>query len=225
MLCLILILVIACSTSNNISQHENKKWKPKYRVVAGINHGGIVENTNMNDIEDVVVDAISGATKIGVNSGIHSLLPLRRNYIEAGVDYIFNNQTFTFNDVSNDYFGQRKIASSQFMLPITYNIGLFRKKYSDGLFQIKPGYVFQYNLYNVKDESPGLPEYTTNNFSKGITLGIASTPFKLKNDSYLGLYFDFYRGSQMYNDLYNRSTFEMPGSSYFKAGIIYQFKH
>jgi hypothetical protein len=225
MLYLVLILVIACAPTSKISNEENKKWKPEFRILAGVNHGGVVENTNMGDIENIEVDAFSGATKLGANTGIHSLLPLKRNYIEIGLDYMFNNQTFKYNDVANNYFGKRDIISSQFMLPITYNIGCFRQRYSEDLFQIKLGYVFQYNLYNVSDDSPYLPEYSTNNFSKGLTVGLASIPFKFENGAKLGFFFDAYRGSQLYNDLYNRSTFKIQGSSYFKTGIIYHFKN
>ena len=225
MLYFILILLIACAPTSNISHKENKKWKPEFRMQAGVNHGGIIENTDMGDIGNIEVDAFSGATKLGANAGIHSLLPLKRNCLEIGIDYMFSNQTFNYNDASNDYFGKRDIISSQFMLPVTYNIGFFRRQYSEGLFQVKIGYVFQYNLINVSEDNPGLPAYTTNKFSSGITLGCASTPFKLKNGSNLGFFLDAYRGSQIYEDLYNQSDFDMPGSSYFKVGIIYHLKN
>jgi hypothetical protein len=40
----------------------------------------------------------------------------------------------------------------------------------------------------------------------------------------LGLYLDAYRGGQIYEDFYNLSSFEMPGSSFYKLGVIYQLR-
>lgn len=220
-----IFLLISCASTNKMSQTEDEKWKPDFRVQAGINHGGIVENTDMSEIENVEVDAFSGATKTGFNAGIHTLLPIKRNNIEIGVDYMQNNQTFTYKDVLNAFNGEREVKTSQFIVPLTYNIGVLRKKYSEGLFQIKIGYVFQFNSFNISDKSPNLPAYTTNNLSSGLTLGLATTPITLMNDTKLGCFFDIYRGSQVYDDFYNKSTFEMPGSSYFKAGVIYQFTY
>lgn len=223
--CLLLPLFMACSPVSKLSQEENKKWTPKYRVQIGTNHGGIVENKDLTELENIEPDAFTGATKMGVNAGVHTLLPVRKNYIEVGLDYMLNQQTFNFADEENNFSGTRKVSTSQFLFPVTYNIGVIRKKYEEGLFQVKLGYTFQYNLFDVNDRGNSLPEYTSNNFSSGLALGFSTTAFKLNNGSSLGLYLDLYRGSQIYDDFYNRNTFEMPGSSYFKAGIIYHLKN
>lgn len=226
--------VMGCVSIKTQVQNDKEKRKPEYRVQLGINHGGIVENTNLTEIEtDNIngltgatesVDAFTGATKAGVNAGAHMLIPLKTNNIELGVDYMLNNQTFSYCDSINMYYGNRKILTSQFLFPITYNIGLFKKKYKEGLLQIKLGYVFQYNLFNITSNGSHLPQYSVNNFSNGITLGFTSTPFELKNGSKFGFYVDMYRGSQAYEDFYNLKTFEMPATSFFKGGIIYHFK-
>lgn len=219
---ILVLLVMGCAATTTITDH-NKKWAPVYRIQAGINHGGIVENTDLTQISNTKVDAYTGATKPGINAGAHAVLPVGNNAVETGVDYMYNKQTFTYHDDENNFSGSRKVGTSQIMLPVTYNIGLFRKSRRDGLFQIRLGYVFQYNLISISDNGSKLPECSYNKFSNGFTLGVSSTPFKLNNGSDLGFFIDVYKGSQIYRDFYNQSSFEMPSSSYIKAGIIYQF--
>ncbi len=218
---IIAIFVTSCSTQTVTT--ENSDWKPTYRVQLGTNKGGIVENTDLTVIPNTQVDAYSGATSKGVNASAKVILPLKRNAIETGVDFMYNGQTFSYNDSENGFNGERNLGVSQLMVPITYSIGFFKSKHSEGLFQIKLGYVAQFNYVNVSNTEGNLPTYTTKVFSNGATFGISSTPFKLKNGSKLGFYLDSYRGSQIYEDFYNRTDFEMPGTAFVKYGIIYQF--
>lgn len=230
LLVVICLILVACSISKNNVEESN--WKPKIQVQAGINHGDIIDNTDMSELEntdaaasgpvDTEVDAFSGATKIGANIGMHVLFPVRKNNIETGIDYMLSNQTLNYNSDILGYQGSRKINTSQFIIPVTYNFSCFTKKYDDGLFQIKLGYLMQLNMFAVSN-SGTLPDYSTTGFSCGPVFGISTTALKLSNGSSLGLYFDVYRGSQIYEDLYNQKDFEMPGSSFFKAGVIYRF--
>lgn len=221
---LISILVLtACSSLNTITQNQDEDRDFKYRVQIGMNHGGIVENTKMDELNDVEIDGFTGATNLGVNVGAHVLFPVFNNYVEIGSDYINSNQTFSFKDGINNFHGKRTISNSQIIFPITFNIGLFKQKYEDGLFQIKIGYALQYNMFNVSDEGNSLPEYSTKSFSSGLIFGLATAPYMFENGSKLGIYVDAYRGSQIYEDFYNKSSFKMPGSSFLKTGLFYQF--
>lgn len=225
-LLLLVSFITGCATIKNTNNKE-KGWKPRYKLQAGINHGGIVENNDLSVLEGSLpdnVDAYTGATKLGANVGAHMILPVRKNSFEIGVDYMLNNQTFTYTNQSN-YVGDRETTTSQFLFPITYNIGFFRKIEDEGLFRFKFGYVFQANLFGVSDKENGLPNYSTEAFSNGVTLGFDTTPYKLKNGAKLGFFIDLYRGSQIYEDVFNQKAFEKPGSSYIKAGIIYQLKN
>ena len=74
------------------------------------------------------------------------------------------------------------------------------------------------------DNSQQLPVYSYNHWSNGPTLGISTTPFQLKNGAALGVYLGAYRGSKIYDDIYNSNDYVMPGSAYYKFGVIYQFK-
>jgi len=215
-------LSILFLTGCNISK-QGDALHPYYRVQAGLNKGGITENTDLTKTTDIQPDAFSGATKTGLNASSHVVLPLKRNAIESGIDFMYNSQTFTLNDVTNGYKGTRKIGTSQFMVPLTYNLGFFKKNNPLGSLQIKIGYLMQFNMFSVTNNGTSLTDYSTKGFSNGITAGISATPFKFENGNRLGFYFDGYRGSKIYDDFYNRSIYEMPGSSFMKFGIIYQF--
>lgn len=215
-------LSILILTGCNISK-QGDALHPYYRVQAGLNKGGITENTDLTKTTDIQPDAFSGATKTGLNASGHVVLPLKRNAIESGIDYMYNSQTFTLNDATNGYNGTRKIGTSQFMVPLTYNVGFFKKNNLLGSLQVKIGYLMQFNMFSVTNNGSSLTDYSTKGFSSGITAGISATPFKFENGNRLGFYFDGYRGSKIYDDFYNRSIYEMPGSSFMKFGIIYQF--
>ena len=213
-----ILLLMGC-TSTKLCE----PWHPYYRIQAGLNKGGITENTDFTKTTDIQPDAFTGATKTGFNASSHLVLPLKQNSVETGVDFMHNNQTFTFKDSNNGYNGSRKVGTSQFMIPITYNFNLLKKKNPLGSLQLKVGYLMQFNLFSVTDNGAPLTDYSTNGFSNGISVGLSVTPFKMSNGDRLGFYLDGYRGSKIYSDFYNRSMYKMPGSSFMKFGIIYQF--
>ncbi len=216
----IALLLLGCSTTSVTSE---QKWRPTYRIQAGMNKGGITENTDLTVIPDTEVDAYSGATRNGGNIGARVILPVKRNAIETGVDYMFNSQTFTYNNGINGFVGERKLNVSQIMVPVTFSIGIFRKNHAEGLFQLKFGYVAQFNIFGISNGSGTLPAYSTKAFSNGAIFGISSTPFNLSNGAKLGFYVEGYRGTRAYEDFYNMPEFEMPGTSFMKYGVIYQF--
>lgn len=223
LLCIPVFFLISCATSQDTLKEEN--WSPELRLQAGINHGGIVETTDLTSVEQVDVDGYTGATDPGFHAGAHVQLPLRKNSIETGLDYMYNSQSFQFEDGLQQFRGSRKIGVSQLMMPLTYNIGFLQSHAEGGLFRVKLGLLFQYNILQISDRGNQLPEFSFNHFSNGVTLGIESTPFSLQNGARIGFYLDIYRGSQIYKDYYNQSSFEEPGSSFFKAGMIYHFKY
>lgn len=216
-----LIVINSCSTS----QQTNADRSLKFSVQAGANMGGITENTDMTVVPgaETTVDAFSGATNFGINTGIHIIKPLKYNKVESGLDYMYNSQTFTYTDAVNNYSGVRDLKVSQIMLPLTYNFVLFRKIFPNADIQLKLGYTGQLNF--VSESSTGnLPDYSVKPFSNGATLGISAFPYQFRNGCKLGFYIDVYRGTQVYEDFYNQKSFEMPGSSFMKFGVKYLFK-
>ena len=142
--------------------------------------------------------------------------------VETGIDYMYNHQTFKYIDAGNMYVGVRELNVSQVILPLTYNLTLFRKLLPEADIQLKAGYLGQFNF--ITTEGYGiLPDYSLKRFSNGATAGISALPFKFENGSRLGFYFDVYRGSRIYTDFYNQTGFEMPGSSFMKFGVKFQF--
>lgn len=221
---MMLASISACTTTSNLPA-EKTKWKPRLHIQAGINKGGITENRDFSSTSNASVDGFSGATRsMGPNIGAHIILPIKRNALETGVDYMYNKQTFKYNDPTTNYIGYRGLSVSQFMIPITCNIGLFKLSNQQALCFLKLGYLLQYNLIGITDSGQNLPVYSYNHWSKGIIIGLSTTPITLKNGASIGFYFDVYRGSKIYNDVYNNDTYKMPGSSFMKFGLIYQLK-
>lgn len=218
-----LVLLSGCSGTSRLSeQYQNRKIK--YGIEAGVNSGGIVENTDLSKIEGTPIDGFTGATRIGFHAGGRVTIPVGKNDLQTGVNYLFSPQEFTYNDANHGYYGTRKISLSQLCLPVTYNINLFKQHLSPGTLSLKFGGVMEYNMPSVNDKGSNLTTYTIKKFSGGATLGISSIPFHFKDESGLGLSFDLYKGTQIFDDLYNKKEFEMPTSSYMKLSIIYQFK-
>lgn len=213
------LLLLSCSSITMISDNR----KPTVAVQAGIGHGGIIENTDLKQIPNVQPDAFTGATKISPVLGVHAKLPVFKNDIESGLDFMYSNQTFKYNDLTNSFRGDRDLSTSQIMLPVTYNFNLFRKT-PGGLLALKVGAVFQYNMVSIDDKSVDLPSYEINHFSRGMIFGISSSPVNFQNGAKMGFTIDFYRGSRIYTDFYNQKNFKMPGSSFMKFGITYQFR-
>lgn len=215
------LFLMGCASQQSI-QNDNK-WSPIYRLQLGTNKGGIVENTDMAVVDNAGVDAFSGATRRGVNASGKVMLPIRSNFVETGIDLMYNSQTFTYNDAANDFMGERKLGVTQFMVPLTYSITLFRGNHPAGLFQFKFGYAAQFNLFSISDDHGNMPGYSTHAFTNGATLGFSTTPFRLKNGTKLGFFVDGYRGTRAYEDFYNQGEFEIPGTAFLKYGIIFQF--
>jgi hypothetical protein len=216
-----LIGINSCSTS----QQTNTDRNLKFSIQAGANKGGITENTDMAVVPgaETNVDAFTGATNTGINAGVHFNKPLKYNQVEAGIDYMYGSQTFTYKDAVNNYSGKRELKVSQIMIPLTYNFVLFRRLAPEADIQLKLGYTGQLNF--VSESGTGtLPDYSINQWSNGATLGISAFPVQFNNGSKLGFYFDAYRGTQVYKDFYNQTSFEMPGSSFMKFGLKYQLK-
>ena len=218
------ILIAACTATEHIDYPE----KTRISVQAGIAHGGIVENTDMSVVPEsspppeAKVDAFTGATSMGANAGVHIIQPLGRIAIETGVDYLYHYQQFYYIDAGHFAMGQRDLRVSQLAIPFRLQVPLLRRLLPGAEMSIRLGYTGEVNLVDIQN-SGILPEYAINRWSNGASVGFSMYPFSLKNDDRIGLYIDLYRGSAAFEDYYNQSTFEEPGTSFVKAGIAYKF--
>lgn len=225
---LIILLPLSFYSCSTIKSSSGER-KTTYQLQAGFNYGGITENTDMEVVPGVsvpseaTVDAFTGATRTGYNGGFHMVFPTKHNHIETGFDYMINFQEFNYIDAGNFYIGVRRLNVSQFMIPLTYNFNLFHKYLPKTDLVLKFGFLGQINNISCKDSGIQLPSYTTKTWSSGLTMGVSGNLINFSNGSKLGMYLDLYRGSQVYLDHYNQESFEMPGTSFFKAGFMYQF--
>lgn len=218
------MLILGGCFSQSISEKDENPARFRYSVQLGTNKGGITENTNMADLPGTEIDAFSGATRTGFNVAGRVSYPFRRVSFETGLDYMYNQQTFTWNDPALNFAGTQQFSTHQLILPTTLNLGFFRKNDSRGLIRLKAGHVLQYNMVIAGKKTGATPNYSLNPFSNGLTFGISVMPLKLSNGSRMGLFMEGYRGSQIYIDPYNSKDFEMPGSSFMKIGIIYELQ-
>lgn len=197
--------------------------EPLIRVSGGINKGGITENTDLSLIPGTEVDAFTGATNTGAHAGVHIFVPKGAGGFETGLEYMYNNQTFTYNDAGLNSVGFRNIYCSQLQVPALWNFGLIKNNRGQGLMHLKIGPVAQINMPLVKSFGINLPDYQIRPLSGGVSLGMSITPLSFKNGNRLGFYVEGYRGTRVFEDYYNRKEFETTGSSYMKAGISFEF--
>ncbi len=226
----ILVFFLLSSILFSCTVSEKSKRGLKFSFLTGYGYGGIVENTDLSIIpnasptQESTVDAYSGSTIGGANIGLHINKTLFFGEFQTGAEFLYNYQSFSYADNGNMFIGVRKLHVNQFLFPITYNFVLLKKLAPQSEIQIKIGFLGQYNILSVTDIGiTPLPDYKINNWSQGAVLGISAYPLILNNDSKLGFYCEVYRGSRIYTDFYNQENFEMPGSSFLKIGIKYQF--
>ncbi|KPL13888.1 MAG: hypothetical protein AMS26_12770 [Bacteroides sp. SM23_62] len=168
--------------------------KTSYHIQAGGSWGGIIEDTKM--------DAVTGATKMGVNLGVHPAVNINRRLVETGLDFLTYNQSWMYFDAGENYDGKRDLKFGELRFPLTYNFQLFRDSNDEGQLQIKLGLSAGYILYHKFTDSGTVPDYTLDNFSIGPAFGLSTIPIKLNDKLQLGLYLDFVRVSKVYKDLY-----------------------
>jgi len=221
----VFLSLIGCKSSLSTSKDKTSAQNLEFNIQIGTNSGGVVENTDLENGPGVAVDAFSGATKTGFNAGASLGIPIKKNAIQTGMDFMYNHQTFTYNDSENGFIGSRDLALSQIMLPVTWNFGLLNHPEHGRQIELKLGPVLQYNILSVSDNTNTLPVFNHNKFSAGFSLGFSAFPFSFENSSKLGFSLEVYRGGQIYDDYYNRSQFEMPGSSFAKFELVYHFSN
>lgn len=215
----IIILIQSCVLPEKGTPH------PQISIQGGAGKGGIVENTDLKAVLPGIpaVDAFTGATRTGINLGVHLHQPLWRNEFETGIEYMHSYQTFFYNDAVNMHIGARHLDLHQVMFPLTYNVLLLKKQLPEHKMRLKVGYLLQNNTAMVFGLGL-LPEYSLNKWSGGAVFGASADLIRFRKGGGLGIYFDCYRGSRVYTDFYNRADHEMPGTAFFRYGIRYTFK-
>jgi len=206
----------------SISSCSTIKGDSTISILAGYSAGGLVENTEMSGIDGVSdIDSISGASKILYNAGIHTEINIKGHSIETGLDYICFDQSVGYKLPSLLVTGNRDFNFHQLRFPITYNFHLLKKAQNYSKLILKGGMSIGYTFSKLVTENGNVPDYTFTNWDYGPTLGVAVYPFLFKQNYRVGFYLDFYRGSQIYDDIYHESE-GMGGHSFMKLGVSVQ---
>lgn len=210
---LIIMLVARCTTTSNLTGKQTKTTV-MHNLQIGSSWGGIIENME--------VDAVTGATKNRLNAGYHAVIKVQNKMLETGVDLLNYQQSFTFTDTDN-YNGKRNFNYREVRLPLTYNFQLWRNKNNNGIFRVKTGLSAGYRYYQKIEDSGNLPGYSFKRFSMGPTLGISLLPISITDDLSIGTYIDFLLASKVYNDYYTKAP-DIGNMSYIKFGIFLELK-
>lgn len=221
----IAILLLLSASAGRIQAKTDSK--PKLAFQIGTNQGGINDYSDLCLLDQTrvpvtsLVNAFNERVHTGYNFGLHLIQPIRKNQIEVGMDYMNNFQLFRYEDAANQFLGTRSINVNQFMLPISYNITLFRNLLFISDVQLKLGYLWQLNIIDALGTG-SIPGTFINSMSKGGTFGIAASILKFRNGCKIGLYCDVYRGSHLFTDYTNQSCFPTAGSGFIKSGFRIQ---
>jgi hypothetical protein len=215
-------LFVFSSCSSPKKMHKSEPL-PSLRLYAGLQKGGIIENTDMGLIDNAVPDAFTGATRTGFHAGVHYEYYLKNLSFESGLDYIGNKQTFKYADNSNNYYGERNLFTNQFRIPFSLNFRFFHRTNPDGILKLKLGISPGFSIITESASTGDIPEYSTSHFTMGPLFSLELNPFPVDAKFKPGFYFSVFRSAQsVYNDFYQ--TGEMPGLSLMSFGISYKIK-
>lgn len=210
------VLYILSFQGCTVSKDATEKTTASYLAYGGINYGGFIEDTE--------IDAISGATSMQYNFGLHSEIAIRNKYrIETGLDYIKYKQTLDFNDTQNDYTGKTDFNYSQLRVPVTYNFSLLKNSDNRTVINFKAGMSFGYNIFEDIKIHDTAPDYIFNKFTYAFNIGFSSVPVKISEKITSGIYLDFIRGSKQYEDFYHGNN-ETGLISNLNFGIVFRYK-
>ncbi|MBN1693874.1 hypothetical protein JW879_00555 [candidate division WOR-3 bacterium] len=201
------------------------KAEMKIVALAGASYGGIVHNREMAGISGFSdIDAITGATKLAYNAGIHSILKGHGRTVEIGLDYIKVNKSIEYDMPSFSVNGTRSFEAHQIRLPLTYNFGFFKNKVDQARFVFKiglsPGYTFSKTIED-SEGSENMPDYEFSSWDVCGNFGFYYYPFNFKQDYRMGFYLDFCRGLKAYNDIYHES-WTQGGNALMNFGVVFE---
>ena len=207
------IILTSCRSGREISA-DGPVNRVNILVRGGANWGGFVDNTE--------ADGISGATHFGMDIGIHGEYNLKKHAVGLGLDYLTFAQDLKYNDTGNEYVGGTQYRYQVLNIPLTYNFNIVRSSRDLPVLTVKAG-VAAGILLNYSYESEGfVPDPTFNSASFGLTFGLMITPLHFRKAS-LGVYWDLYRGSKIYEDPYHLSD-DYGGLSHMQFGLIMKFR-
>lgn len=219
-----LITLLLLASVSAFGKQSHTDHNPTIALQIGTNRGGINDFTDLCLLDQNRVPihsmekAFEKGTHSGFNLGIHVNQHIRQNQIEIGLAYMNNAQTYKYTDASDCFIGLRSIDVKQFMVPISYNISMFRLLFPNSDIQLKLGYLWQFNVIDALGTG-SIPDYFINTVSKGGTLGISAYLLKFGHRFKIGVFGDLYRGSHLFSNCFGLSCFPTSSSYFLKSGI------
>ncbi|MBK9292645.1 MAG: hypothetical protein IPM52_13625 [Bacteroidetes bacterium] len=204
------VLLLSCSAGQQTT-------KTRISAVAGINLGGMTENTDMSAL-DKQADAYTGATRAGFHAGLRAAQSLGPVEFETGAELMNNRQHFTYHDADWGYEGRRDISLNQLNIPFTIGFPVLPGLLPQAGLRISAGYLLQFNHLHAVEHGL-LPDYSINKRSSGATLSFQGNLLNENGKPRIGLYGSLYRGSRVFTDPYNPTDAEMPGTSFGAIGL------
>lgn len=188
-----------------------------------------VQNLSLNTASGIIdnkdVLLITGATKVGVKTGLHSRVNLlnQKHFLDIGSEFQYQPQSFAYSDSMNNQIGKRNFQLLFVKIPIVYSYTLFKGNKGQQFLNLRFGNSFTFIPIKKIKDTDNPPNYTLKSFTREFIIGFSSSPF---TNSRIGFQFDAYRSlSAVYKDPYHLDFKEngSGGISGFSLGILYQY--
>jgi hypothetical protein len=220
LLTLIIFHSLSCQFIRSVTVDESLKDDHAVFFHGGGSFGGIVKYQNTDGTTGATqVDVVSGATSVRYHFGVNKNLNIYGHKIQTGLEWIQFRQNMSFTDPYHDFDGEMDINLDQIRLPLTYNFLLFQDKQHYARLKIKLGMSIGYTFSRRIDRQGRIPDTQWKDWDVGPLLGFELYPFPAAGHWKLGLMFDLYRGSSIYEDFYSQYK-EIGNHSYLTFGIV-----
>ncbi len=190
----IVLILIILTFSQKLAARQN------IIIYTGGNWGGLTGSLPFSETTNV-----SHATKLGANIGLHTELNIYGNHIETGLDYVYYNQDFIYNDSLNNISGTRTFFLHALTIPLTYNFHFFNREDGNPWLVFGIGMFGSWFFYEKVTDAGRLTDYHLNNANYGIYLHFIFYPFEFLDKNLLGIYVNLSRSinsNNFYSDKY-----------------------
>lgn len=204
----LLCLMLAMTLFNILTAYSSKdllnNLKPVISQIWTINpYSGIVDNQE--------VKLISGATKIGIKTGMRAKFNLskQRHLLESGLDLQYQPQSLNYYDPVLQINGEREFKFVFIKIPVIYNYCFLKGKSGNNKLALKIGNNIVFTPYKKITNKGSIPDYTIKNSFREMVFGISYYPV---NDR-MGILLEASRGmNPFYEDPYHKFKEDQTGT-------------
>jgi hypothetical protein len=135
-------------------------------------------------------DAVTGATRIGLNTGVRLAKKVLGHAIETGLDFNFFQTGLNYNDTDRNIVGSRTLTLASVSLSAIFDFHLFNRSSGDPYLKICPGFFAAYYPYADVAQTVNPGNYNLNRFTIGPAIRVYVYPFDIVDNKYLGFYLE-----------------------------------